>query len=300
MSYQVDILRGATVYSVSDGNPFWALSLTGLGLPPTRLLKERGPQQHGSTVVGFQLDERMLNLALLLKTSSKALAATSRDTLAEILKPVDNLPCIIRVTRDDGSIRQIDAYTVGVVDFPNTERERLPGTQLVVAQFEAPDPIPYSPTLQTITFDTSTGALFTIPMHVPWTTTTGQVIDKTSDLAYSGKWDVYPTIYATGPAANLVITNETTGDVLDFSGHTINAGVTYTIDLRYGFKTITDNSGVRQNSALTDASDLATWRIVPAPTAAAGLNSVHVEVASLANVNTQIRFEFYNRYPSID
>jgi hypothetical protein len=86
---------------------------------------------------------------------------------------------------------------------------------------------------------------------------------------------------------------------LDFTGVTIAGGVTYEIDLRYGRKLITDNSGVNQNAKLTEESDLATWRIVPNPEAPDGINDIRVEVAGDATLATRIRIEYYDKYPSI-
>lgn len=297
MSVSVDAIVGSTTYPLSGRNPYAFISLSGCGLPPVRRIKERGPQQHGSTDVGFLLDERMLNLALLITGSSLSDLDQYRDDLAEILKPLESTAIKLRVTRDDSAVRQIDCFVAGMVDFPNTLQERIGSSQLVVAQFEAADPIPYDPTLQNIIFDTSAGSAYFIPMEVPFLYTTGSTIDRMTSLTYGGKWEVYPKIYATGPAQNLVITNETTGKVLDFTGHTIASGDTYEIDLRYNYKVVTDQDGVRVTDALTDASDLATWRIVPSPTAPGGVNDIRVTAAA-ATAATSVRFEFYNRYPS--
>lgn len=298
MSVTIEAIVGPTTYALSGRNPYAFISLTGLGLPPIRRLKERGPLQHGSTDVGFLLDERMLNLALMITGNTLDELDGYRDDLAEILKPLDTTPIKLRVTRDNGSVRQIDCFTAGLVDFPNTLQERMGASQLVVAQFEAADPIPYDPALNNIVFDTSGGGGYFVNLSVPLQYSVGTSIDQVVSLAYNGKWEVYPTIYVTGPAEDLVITNETIGKVLDFTGHTIAAGVTYEIDLRYGFKTITDNSGVRQNAALTDDSNLADWRIVPSPTAVGGINDIHVEVADQATSNTQIRVAYYDKYPA--
>jgi len=303
MSYTVEIIRGSTTYNLSNGAPYWSLTLTGIGLPPIRLIKERGPQQHGSTVVGHLLDERLINLALLIKVATEALSDQARDDLAEILKPVDDLPCKIRITREDGTQRQIDAYTVGTVDFPNTQQDRFAGTQMVIAQFEAPDPIPYNPALNNIVFTVVSGGAapggYTVPLFIPMIYAVGSSINDVENLVYVGKRETFPIIFVTGPAVSLVITNETTDQILDFTGHTIAAGVTYAIDLRYGYKTITDHLGVRQNAALTDASDLVTWSIVPTPTAPGGVNDIRVNVPSGATVDTKIRVEYYDRYPSL-
>lgn len=296
----VQLIRGAETLDLSSGTPYWALEITGVGLPPVRLTKERGPQQHGSTVTGFTLDERMINLAVLIKSSTLALGVQHRDDLAEFLKPVENVALNLKVTRDDDSVRQIDCYPVGMIDFPNTSADRFAGSQRVVMQFEAPDPIPYDPTLNNVIFDTSGGQGFTVPLNVPLSYTTGSGINRLVSLVYTGKWQVFPVIYVTGPAEDLVITNETTGKVLDFTGHTIAIGRTYEIDLRYGYKLITDDTGVRQNAALTDDSNLVDWGLVPTPTAPGGVNDIRVEVAAQATTDTQVRVEFNDKYPSLD
>ena len=298
MSVSIDVLVNSTTYALSGRNPFAFISLTGAGLPPVRRIKERGPLQHGATDVGFLLDERMLNLALLITGSTLAAVDEYRDDLAEILKPLTSTPLKLRVTRDDSNVRQIDCYTTGIVDFPNTLGERIGASQMVVVQFEAAYPIWYDPELVNIFVTNAGGSGYLIPLDVPMLYTTGSAINRLVSLEHAGQWEVYPKIYATGPATDLVITNETTGDVLDFTGHSIAGGDTYEIDLRYGYKTITDQNGTRKNSALTDDSDLATWRIVPTPTAAGGFNDIRVEVASGVTNATQIRMEYSDQYPT--
>ena len=72
MSVSIDAIVNSTTYALSGRDPYAFISLTGLGLPPVRRIKERGPLQHGATDVGFLLDERMLNLALLITGSTLA------------------------------------------------------------------------------------------------------------------------------------------------------------------------------------------------------------------------------------
>lgn len=301
MSLTLQALVGAQSYALSGGNPWWFVSMTGGGIPPIRRIEERSPLQHGYTDVGFLLDARMINLVLLMEArgastaAALALADEYREELAEALKPLPDTPINLRLTQDSGNVRQIDAHTVGAVDFPITLRERMGPSQLVVMQFACPDPIPYDPTLQNIVFDTSGGGGYRIPFEVPFLYTTGSAIDSTTSLTYAGKWETFPVIYATGPAEDLVITNEATGRILDFTGHTIANGDIYTIDTRYGRRRIVDQNGVLKNSALTDDSDLQNFAIAATPLATGGVNDIHV-VATSTTVNTQIRFEFYNRY----
>jgi hypothetical protein len=300
MSYDVDLIRGSSVYRLSDGQPFWAMTLTGLGLPPVRLIKERSPQQNGSTVVGSLLDERLLNLALLIDAPSEAIAAQYRRDLAHALKPIKDVPCTLRITANDGTIRQIDAYTVGTVDFPNTSQDRFAGKQQVIVQFEAPDPIPYDPTLHNITFDnTAFSAGFLVPMAVPLVLTVPSAIDSVVSLTYSGDWETFPFIYLTGPMNSPIITNETTGDVLDFTGASLTGSDIWEIDLRYGKKRIADQNGTLKNAALTDESDLITWSFVPDPEAPGGINDIRVNIPSGVTSASRVRVTYYDKYPTL-
>lgn len=299
MTTTVRFKKGGVTYDQFNTNPYMLLSMTGLGMPPIRLTKERGPQQHGSTVTGFLLDERMLNIAFLIVAATEALADQYRDDLAEILGPEEDedgepIPVQIELTRTDSAVRQLDCHAVGVVDFPMTPDDRFPGRQMVIAQFEAPDPIPYDPTLRSVTFDTSGGSGFLSPRVSPYLYQLNDGIDKVVELDYEGKWDTFPLIYITGPADDPIITNETIGKVLDFTGTTIAAGETYTINLRYGpEKGVTDSLGNRQNAALTDDSNLATWRIVK------GTNNIRVTIGAEANDQTEVRVEYYDRYKNM-
>lgn len=302
MSVTVEAIVNNQSYPLSGGNPWWFVSMTGGGIPPVRRIEERSPMQHGSTDVGFLLDERMVNLVLLLEatgaTTAEALALADqyREELADHLKPLTDTPINLRLTQDSGRVRQVDCNVAGAVDFPITLRERMGPSQLVVIQFRCADPIPYDPALQNILFDTSAGSGFFIPMEVPFKHTTGSTINRVTSLSYQGKWETYPIIYATGPAEDLVITNETTGRKLDFTGHTIASGDTYIIDTRYGRRRIVDQDGNLKNSALTDDSDLQNFAIMPNPTAPGGVNDIRVSVAGQATLATRVRVEFYNRY----
>lgn len=300
MSVTIDLIRGSDTLRVSGRDPYSFISLTGLGLPPVRRQHERGPQQHGSTDVGFLLDERMLNLALLIGGGTYTLEQLDdyRDELADFLKPMEATPLKLRLTRDNGTIRQIDTNVVGMVDFPNTLQERIGPSQLVVVQFEAADPIPYEPTLNSVVFGTINGA-YMVPMDIPLLYFAGTTIDATVSVTYAGKWEVFPIISVIGPADDLIITNETTGKVLDFSGHNIAVGDIYTIDLRYGFKRITDQNGNLKNAALTDDSDLVDFSLVPSPTAPGGVNDIHVVAGDGATSDTEVAMSYYDRYPSM-
>jgi phage-related protein len=96
-------------------------------------------------------------------------------------------------------------------------------------------------------------------------------------------------VIVTGAATSLKITNTTTGDKLDFTGSTIGTGTVYTIDTRYGYKTVTDGAGANQLSKLTTDSNLATFRLIP------GDNSINVTGTGLDS-NSKIVLQYNTRY----
>ncbi len=290
---------GATTYDLYGRNPYAWVSLTGLGLPPVRRIKERGPQQHGSTDIGFLLDERMLNLTLMVLGETASEAATNRRQLAHILKPLEATPIKLRVTGDDGLVRQIDTNIVGMVDFPNVMPQRMGASQIVIAQFEAANPIPYDPALHNVIFDTRGGGGYQVPFSVPLIYTTGTGIGSVYSLHYAGDWISRPIIYLTGPLTDPVITNLTTDKTLDLTGTTIEAGDTWAINTAYRQWSVTDADGNLRNAALSDESDILNWGFEPDPEATGGINDIRV-FATGSTTASRIRVEYYDYYPSLE
>jgi hypothetical protein len=118
------------------------------------------------------------------------------------------------------------------------------------------------------------------------------------DIAYLGTWLTYPTIIITGPLNDAVITNQETGEKIQFDYH-IPAGRIVTIDLAYGVKTITDDLGTNLIGVLSSDSDLATFHIAPDPEVAGGLNHIAITGTGESIGTTQIEIQFYTRYIGI-
>jgi hypothetical protein len=109
--------------------------------------------------------------------------------------------------------------------------------------------------------------------------------------AYDGTWLTYPVITAIGPITGLVITNNTTGQVITTTG-AIAAGRTYTYDLRYGKKTVYDDLGNNQIATIAASSNLASWAIVT------GVNSISIG-ASASSSPAAVSITYYTRFVGI-
>lgn len=116
-------------------------------------------------------------------------------------------------------------------------------------------------------------------------------------LAYPGNLPEYPVVRINGPISDPVLTNTTTGEKLDFTGYSIGSADFYTVDLRYGFKTVKNSGGDNKIGQLSNDSDLASFHIAPAPVAAGGTN-VFSLAGTATSGNTSALITYYNRFES--
>jgi hypothetical protein len=118
---------------------------------------------------------------------------------------------------------------------------------------------------------------------------TGNADNFTSAVTTGGSWNEYPVIDLTGPLTNPRITNYTTGEILNLSAGTIPGSVSYTIDCRYGYKTVTDSLVTNRIDELSDDSDLATFHLQP------GINIIGVSASGTAAASA-VSIRYYDRY----
>lgn len=265
------------------------------GMAPVRRITDRGPLQHGDSDIDFRLEPRMGMLKLLARASSASDHWDIRTTLLEIFRP-SNTAIKLLWGLDNGDQRQIDVHYAGDLTFSSDARMGF--NQTAVVQLRAADPTFYDPTLQAVIYGVGGGTGgFVVPVVVPLGVG-ASTVNQSKTITYAGNWRDYPIVLITGPITDCKITNTTTGDKLDLTGTTINAGVTYTVDCRPGHKTVTDSSNTNQIDKLTDDSDLQTFSLEANPEAPGGLNGVSV-TGSAATTATEIYLQFYHRYIGI-
>lgn len=116
-------------------------------------------------------------------------------------------------------------------------------------------------------------------------------------VPYLGDVDSYPVITILGPMSDPVITNSTTGDTLDFTGGTVGTAEIWTIETRYGRKSVLNGAGSSVERYLSPDSDLATFRLVPDPIATGGTNVITLS-GSATGTASAMTLSYYNRYIS--
>jgi len=280
-------------YPLDDGTYVYWMSDSGMGMPQVTNIISKSSLQHGSTWLDYRLRERVIRLVLYLKSGSLQSLYQQRDQLLRILA-ARNKPIILEL--DTGSkILRIDTYYHGGLDFPSTDRDGY--SQNVSIDLLAPDPVWYSVLPSACTINLGGGGTgLAIPMSVPHSVGSS-VANINYPINYYGSWDSYPhLVRITGPITDCKITNTATGDKLDFTGTTIADGTYYDIDLRWGYKTIKDNSGNNKLSKLTSDSNLSTWRLVaPIDGSLYRVNTINITGTGI-NANTKVDISYIERY----
>lgn len=299
-------------YDLTSGNILYQEHGDGFGMPPLHRMTQRGPQQHGATNRDFRLDPRTITLIAGVARLCDADVYAARRMLLDIFKP-SNTPIKLRWDLSNDTVRQIDAFYDGSMTLPlhsaaaggirsqNQSGQTLIGTSGGVYQRTAidlfcPDPTFYDPTLVTVLMtNTSLGAGLTVPMPVPFSVSSSAMALATV-IAYAGDWLTYPVIRLIGPLTNPIVTNVTTGEVLDFTGSAIETGDYWDIDLSYGAKTIVDSTGASRIAALSSVSDLGSWHLAAAPDASATYANT-ITVTAIGTVSTSaVQLTWYNRF----
>lgn len=286
-----EIIIGAITYDLSNPNGLLVTDHNNFGMPPVEQISSESATQDGAVSVGYRVRPRVIQLAIAAFGDEGDVFGV-RDQLLNIFKP-SRTPLSLRVTRPDGSLRQIDGYINGGLPLPLADKRGY--VQTAGVELFCPDPLWYAPEQHFVVFSIAGGGSgFVVPVTIP-SFLGASTIDQTYTIAYAGSYREYPTLEIVGPFTNLVVTNNATGDVIDFTGQTIAAGATYYIDLRPRYKTVVDQAGVNQIAKLTDASDLASFSLEHDPVAAGGLNSIRC-VASGLTAASIIYLRYYDRF----
>lgn len=291
----IDLLRGSTVFSLSDGVLCKCTGIQGVGLLQSERMTEQGPLQHGVTDRGFRAKERLIRLMLFYQVATPTEYWDRRNSLNTALEPTTRL-AQLRFDLGNGTRRQIWCSILGsVMDM----RPDSAGGSSFAVDFMCPNPAFYDPNGKALIFGLDYSATtFQIPMEIPLGI--GQsTIDASALISYGGSWRSYPyRIRISGPMTDCVITNETTGEKLDFTGVSIAAGDRRDIDLRYSYKSVIDATGTNKIADLTSDSDLTSWHLATAREVPDGSNSIAVTGTGVTSA-TEIYISYHEYFNGI-
>lgn len=301
MSEQQEIitLRNATGDSLALTGPIYCAGHEGLGLAPVRRYTRAGPQQHGQTLGAAYLQPRVVTLQLQYRTVLEKELKAQRDLLEVMLNDL-NHPVYLDVLYPTGQTRRLDCYYYdgALASRAGTD---LWAWQTDAVQLIADDPTFYDPEPRSETWHAGPeyyyvgGAGLTIPWPVPmFVGPSSLLVDQV--VPYEGTWESYPIWTVYGPASSVRLENLSTGEVIQFTGlGFVEPHDAWTIDLRYGYKTVRNLAGLDKIEFITDASDLATWHLAAHPEVAGGRNRLRL-LASDCSDDTMIVLTYLLRY----
>jgi hypothetical protein len=289
----LSVIANGVETSLDNGTLCYLIDYDGWGPPENHRLAIRGPEQHGETDLGFRLDPRYGKLKFKFPDIQLAAMYAHRDTFRKIFRPQNNLT--LKWTMPNGNIRYFDGHLFGPVSMHwNTQFWAAIEADV---QFKVENAYCYDPVQKSVSFTYGGGVSpFDVPSLVPSFIGTS-VIDQTNTFTYNGEWPSYPIVQVVGPITNFVVTHQQTGYKLQaITGLTIAALDYYIFDLRTGYKTVKDSSGVKQNANITQDSNLTNFVIgddVTCPPS--GVNSIRVQGSGITGA-TQVNILWYENY----
>lgn len=325
------IAPDGAIYHFETSDKF-LMTETGLGMPPIDYITQRGPFQHGETVLDYRLRPRVVQLVHRRNTCSRDEYWEARADILNLLRPNRSAygsisTGVLRKILADGTQRDLNVMIEQGPEFAPRSLEQWDEYGIYeTLRFIAHDPIFYDPEVQSVAFTVAeqnelvfynaiTGAsALSINFRrsydpsvsdVPPPTDLGRglvfaygIINQSISITYVGTWLAYPTLVITGPLSGGTITNAATGEKLHFN-YDVADGETVTVNLNYGEKSVTNQNGRNLIHTLTYDSDLSTFHLAPAPEVTGGVNTLNIFGANVLAGRTSITVQYNTRYIGI-
>ncbi len=275
-------------------------SVGGHGMPPIEYQTQRGPQQHGETVIGYRLSPRIMQMVYRRNGCDRQDYWNHRLELLDVLRPnrmtTGSKPIAgtLRKILPDRSRRDIDVLIEQGPSFEGSGDQWDEWAFEEALRFVAYDPTFYDPTLVTTTVSLPVNNQLSFPASFPISFGASS-ITTTVAKTYIGTWLTYPIIHFSGPLTAVIITNLTTNESVQFA-HVLAAGQTATMDLRFGFKTVLDGAG--NNLIGSVSGDIGTFHLEAAPLAPGGVNQLQFYVSAIGPGGV-VEVDYYTRYVGI-
>lgn len=208
----------------------------------------------GETVLALRATAGQPTLGVLVYADTEDDFRDRARWLRWLMRPKAGLGTLT-VRNASGEARSLDCYCIAGLE--GDESSAMDGSWWALAlKFFAPDPW-WRGEAQTVTYGLGTPGTFFpfFPLSLPASTVAGSFsVDLSMADAPS-----FPLWTVTGPGSSLVLTNTTTGKVIQVNT-TLSAGQSLTIDTRPGQQSVRRNDGTNLMGSL--ATDPALWPLV--------------------------------------
>jgi len=299
---QIFVLSNGDYVNLTDGSISRLTSYDGIGLPPHHIITDRGPYQHGENCLDFRLDPREMTFVFNIVSASSGYDLEGKmRSFAYLFKPRSGAnPLWMKFITDYEDTRYAQVSYVNGIQITRKVGEGKVYNVPVVVRMHDPlfrSASTVSGCSEYLLSSAMSGSAFTVPTYIP-TSIRSEEIFTSCLLTYSGTWRTFPIVSIVGPAENCIVRNATTDEKLDFSGYLINYGDVYTVDCRYGNKTVTNAIGENKINELSGDSDLGTFHFGAAPDSASGINTIEFSARAI-NDSSKVIFTYDTMYVAL-
>ena len=298
------IAPDGAVYKFDGAVDRFSTNEEGFGMPEIEYITQKGPFQHGETVIDYRLKPRIIQFTHRRKVSGRHEYWSARSNIIDMLRPNRNVGKnramgTLRKYLPDGTKRDLSVSILqGPIFATRVEGAYRDHYIEEVIRFYAPSPIFRNPD-QRIIYPTNTQSSgMTFPITFPVTLGIS-IFEAIAPISYVGTWDAYPTIQLYGPMDGPHITNLSTGELI-FMDYKIQSGEIMTIALSPSRKLITNNYGQSMKGVVRGSlSSLATFHIASNPEVPSGLNNFKVTGTNYVNGVTHVVISYFDQYIGI-
>jgi hypothetical protein len=302
------IAPDSSVYDFDEGDRF-LMSEEGMGMPPINYLTQKGPFQHGETLVDYRLRPRVVQLQLRQDSCSRGDYWDRRALLINMIRPnrfigADFVPGTLRKIFEDGSIKDLKVVIEeGPAFAPRQSGQWDEWGFTETLRFIAYDPTFFNPIQKSEFWNSLIGAGNANNWVLPWTfpfSFGGVAFNLSRTTTYLGTWLAYPKITITGPINLFRIDNISTGEYIELT-YNLGSGDHIIIELPYGNKKIYLNTDIPVNNLIgtvTTDSDLDSFHVAPEPEVLNGENTFVVSGTG-TDANSKVLIEYYERFIGI-
>jgi hypothetical protein len=269
---------GADARSITfDTSTYLLMDWLGVYAPPVQVYSERLPTIPGARLVGTVVRDRAVSLSVKAQASSWAIAQTRWSTLVATLGQDGYLEATTGSTT-----RRLDLVYSGGLEGNGEGRNDALFWVSAVPQYRAVSPYWYDPLPVSTAASLGGGTGVTFPLQFPMffavPNTAAQIVLTTGTAPTP--W----AFHATGPFSRIVVTDQTTGEVLDFT-LAVAAGQQIAWDTAVGQRRVLLDTGAQVQNVTYALSALSSfWYLRP------GINTLTVTLTGATNPNATVTY----------
>lgn len=294
------------------------MSFGDFGMPDLEFQTQRGPYQHGETLLDYRLKPLIIQLVIREDRCDRQAYWDARAEMLNHFRP-NRHPYrrfqqgVFHVVQPDGIHRALRCIVSEGPKFVARDPEKWDEWGFTeTVRFIAHDPIWFDPTVHYLRyFDTVNLGQWVLPFtfrntqYAPSEPTLifglyGNQIQG-GTIHYDGTWSSYPILRLTGPVKNPIITNTGTGEYIQIAVELFDSSDKIMIDTSFGYKKVywENNPSGNLIGYVVPGSSLATFAIQPDPQTPGGDNTILLSGENIEQLHTNLEIWYYSRFIGI-